>query len=228
MARVSVVVPWRGGCPHREVAWRWVRPRLEATFPDWQIATGECPDGPWVKALAVADALERTDGDVVVMHDADVWCDRLGEAVRSVVDGTRVWATPHRTVHRLTAEATAAVLAGGELAGKLEQAPYRATLGGGIVVLGRATYDDCPLDPRITGWGQEDEAWALALRVLHGRQGRLGRGVGQLWHLWHPPQPRLTRRVGSDANVALTNRYRAARAPEAMRALLDETKEHSA
>lgn len=222
MACVSVVVPWRGGCPHREAAWRWVRSRLESTYPDWQIVQGTCPDGPWVKALAVADALDRADGDLLVIHDADVWSDGLPAAVHSVVDGTSPWAMPHRNVHRLTEEATSAVIAGDEVTGPLTQQPYRGFLGGGIAVLHRETYIECPLDRRFHGFGGEDESWALALRRLHAYPWR---GVAPLWHLWHPPQPRRDRRFGSAENMALATRYVAARTPQAMRTLLDETKE---
>ena len=96
--------------------------------------------------------------------------------------------------------------------------PYHGWAGGGIVVTTGETYRQAPLDPRFVGWGQEDEAWALALSVLVGKPRR---GTADLVHLWHPPAERKSRSVGNHNNLALLNRYqRAARNADAMRALV--------
>jgi hypothetical protein len=89
-----------------------------------------------------------------------------------------------------------------------------------MTVLTRETYEQVPLDRRFAGWGQEDESWALALTCLTGAPWR---GDAPLWHLWHPPQDRASRRWGSGASRALWARYcQAAADPDAMRALLAE------
>ena len=217
MRGVSVVIPWRGGCPHREATRGWVLDRWRSA--GHEPVVGEAPPGPWCKALAVADALPRAVDDVLVIADADVWCDGIGEAVDAVRAGAP-WAIPHRDVRRLSHEATDAVLAGGELGGRLAQRPYAGFEGGGLVVLSREVYERAPLDARFAGWGQEDQAWALALRTLAGQPWR---GDAPLWHLWHPPQARETRRWGSPASRALYDRYRAARTSAvAMTVLLGE------
>lgn len=209
---VAVVVPWRSGCPHREAAWALIRHRLATTFPAWDIVEGRHDDGPWCKAAAVADALHRTDADILVLHDADVWCDGTPDAVAALE--AHPWAIPHGQVWRL---------AEGQLepsTTQLAQKPYRGLEGGGIVAIRRSTYEACPLDPRFTGWGQEDECFALALRALHRPPWR---GDAPLWHWWHPPQPRRDRRTGSNASARLHLRYRQARRnPDRMRALLEE------
>lgn len=216
---VSVVVPWRPDGGHRDAAWQYLAWRWTRTHPHWQIVTGAAPDGPWCKAAAVAAALPGATGDVLVIADADVWCDGVDQAVSAVANGAG-WAVPHDLVHRLTEDATAAVRAGGPLRGPSVERPYRGYAGGGMTVLDRETYQQVPLDPRFAGWGQEDEAWALALGCL---AGAAWRGSAPLWHLWHPPQARTSRRWGSDASRALWARYRiAATDPAAMRVLLDE------
>jgi hypothetical protein len=50
------------------------------------------------------------------------------------------------------------------------------------------------------------------------------RSEGPLWHLWHPPQERLTRRVGSRASEQLRGRYRRARRVEDIERLVAEAK----
>lgn len=224
MPSVSVVVPWRGGCPHREQAWAWLRRWWAKQHPDWQVVEGHCPAGPWRKAAAVADALTRTTGSVLVLADADVWCDGVAEAVDAVSTGQAPWAIPHKLVHRLTEPATGAVVAGAQPGPKLggwDQKPYEGTPGGGIVVMTRQTYQRVPLDPRFAGWGQEDECFGLAAATILGRPWK---GTAHLWHAWHPPQERLNRHVGSAGSRALQVRYQyAAKAGRrAMAALLDE------
>jgi hypothetical protein len=212
----SVVIPWRSDCPHRRAARAWALARWRAA--GYEPLLGEPPAGPWCKAAAVADALARADSPVLVVADADVWCDGIDTAVDAVLAGAS-WAIPHHQVRRLGPQATADVLTGGPLGGGLEQRPYTGFEGGGMVVLPRALYERAPLDRRFAGWGQEDEAWALALRALAGPPWR---GQEPLWHLWHPPQARDSRRWGSVPSRALHARYRAARTPEAMTRLLGE------
>jgi hypothetical protein len=223
---VSVLVPYRGddGGP-RDRAWAYVRAWWAREHPSWDVVQGACPDGPWVKAHAVGDALCRVTGDILVVADADVVCQGAGPAVAAVQRGA-AWAVPHRGVYRLTQPATDAVLNGGPLP-SLEQRlargvvseSYTGVMGGGMVVLRRDAYGRVPLDPRYVNWGQEDLSWGIALTVTLGPPARLHY---PLWHLWHPPQQRDSRAVGSAAGQALYERYRAAATPSRMRALLDE------
>lgn len=219
---VLVVVPWRPGCPHREGALRWVSARWANLGHELRLGVHE--SGEWCKAEAVRTAL--ADADVLVMTDADVWCDGVVEAIDRVRAGAP-WVIPHDKLYRLSEEATGDVLAGAEphegmpLARLAEGVPgfaYKGQAGGGIVVMRRDVYDDSPLDPRFTGWDLEDAAWDLALRCLHGLPARLGH---RLWHLWHPPQ--ANRGVGTEQGRQLHKRYvRAKRRPDQMRALIAE------
>lgn len=206
---VSVLVPWRPGDPHREAAWSFLRPRWEAL--GYEVVEGHAPDGAWCKAAAVADALARSSGALLVVADADVWCDGVTAALEFVAAGSP-WAMPHWRVCRLDKTSSALALKAGELpppAPTFDRAPYVGRRGGGVTVLPRATYERVPLDPRFLGWGQEDDAWAVALRAVVGREWR---GLADLWHLWHEPQPRRDRfrGRGSEANVALLKEYQAA------------------
>lgn len=228
---VSVLVPWRE-TPDRAPQWAFLRERWAARFPDWQIVEGSCGDGPWRKAVAVADALSRADGDVIVMADADVWTDGVAEAVQVVESGRARWAVPHYQLRRLSQAATDWTLRHGEfpLGYKAtddegrdiyihDQRPYVGFAGGGMVVLTRDLYREAPLDPRFEGWGQEDEAWRCALRVLSGKEWR---GTADMWHLWHPKPERMSRYVGNAAGRMLLQRYQRARDGARMRALIAE------
>ena len=239
---VSVLVPYRPDGADRDRAWSYVREWWWHHQPGWEVITGASPDGPWCKALAVADALSRAQGRVLMIADADVFCDpgQLGRLAQLVGEGSLDWAVPHRQVVRLTAAATADVLAGGGLPAlpnrrrpsasrarpggpPLIERAYTGREGGGLTVIRRSVYEQIPLDPRFVGWGQEDTSWAVALQVMGAR---MVRHDHTLWHLWHPPAPRLSLRrgVGSVANLELHHRYLRAVTPDLMRQLLDEAR----
>lgn len=219
---VEIIVPWRGGCPHRARAWRWVRRRYAEHHADWTLTLAEAPAGPWAKALAVTPALQRSSADIAIVADADVWTDGLEPAVAAVTDGAP-WATAHQVVHRLSEAGTAAVLGGEPWQSQpLEERPYAGLQGGGIVIGRRDVLVDAPLDPRFVGWGQEDQSWAMALHYLHAPAWR---GTAPLVHLWHPAPRRMDRKRGSPESWALFRHYCAARQdPAAMRALAEEAK----
>ena len=214
---VSVIVPWQPGDAHREAAWAHLRPLWEQVG---ELIEGHC-SGDWVKADAVADGLTRATGDMLVIADADVWVDPT-----AAVEACQTWAVPHLKVHRLSERSTAQVLAGEEWRGlpldqtnQRDRKPYRGQPGGGVTVIRRDIYEQCPI-PCIRGWGQEDEAWSIALHCLFGEPWR---GDSDLVHYWHPPQPRMSRIIGSVEGQQLRKRYRDAQNdPAAMRALIKE------
>lgn len=217
---ITALIPWRPGCPHRERALAWVRSQLP-----WESRLAEdlAPETGWSKGAAIAAAANACDpGTILIVHDADVWTDGIHNAVAAVQDGA-TWAVPHRGVFRLTEAATSAAVTNRptnvhDL--ELAERPYLGIIGGGIVVIPRELLLACPIDPRFIGWGGEDEAWGLALRTMLGPPVRIKQ---PLTHLWHPPQPRVSRRRGSDANTRLLRRYvNAADNPDAMARLLAE------
>lgn len=206
---VAVLVPYRGdqGGP-RDAAWSYVRRRWLVDHPEWTLVVGACLSDGWIKGEAVASAAARTDAGLVVVADADVWCDGVPAAVEAVRNGAP-WAVPHARVYRVTAAGTEAVLGGAALTTEAPtyRRPYIGFAGGGIVALPAATLAAVPMDRRLIGWGQDDECWALALTTLVGRPWR---GTAPLWHLWHPPAPRWSGHFGTKAGRALWMRYNAA------------------
>ena len=226
---IRVILPYGGNDPHRARALAWVWGRMPKLLPESTVHIGMC-EGPWSKAVAVADAIDPDwdDDDILVIHDADVWIPDLEKAVDVIRSRARRWAIPHTLVVRIGEPLTEQVLAGEvPLTGLgrtgLDQPPYAGVVGGGCVVLSRAAYRQVPLDPRFRGWGQEDESWGFALRRIFGQPYQ---GKGKLFHFWHPHPERLNRSVGSRDGDKLRNRYRAAQAVKhEMEMLLDEFRE---
>jgi len=221
---VSIVVPvWRLS-EDRQATWGFTRAQWEALHPTYEIVEGGSDLDVFRKGVCVADGVARARGDIIVVADADVCCDGLPAAVEAVLAGAG-WAMPHHRVLRLSPGATLEAVQSGHLpqvrtASTYMQRPYVGVPGGGIVVLHRDTYARAPIDPRFAGWGQEDEAWAVALTTLVGQPRR---GVADLYHLWHAPQARMSRTVGSTASRILLQRYRGVRSsPRNMAALVAE------
>lgn len=212
----AVVIPWMGGCEWRERALAFARPTWW-----WPTFIGSCT-GEWNKAKAVADAVGQLpdEVDVLVVADADVCIDQItvGLAIEQAALGK--WVVPHGEVRRLTAEATENLYAGRPISDLDFEDRYRGVAGGGVVVVRRDLYEQVPLDPRFVGWGQQDTSWGFAMLTLLGREVRFD---SPLIHLWHPPQERKNRRIGSEHNARLQGRYVAAKTSQRrMRALLAE------
>ncbi len=218
---VDVIVPWRGGCADRALAWAAVQNFYAAEHPDWRVVEAPPAEGKWVKASAVRPAVEASEADVIVVADADVWCVGLSAAAMAIVCGLADWAVPHRTVYRLNAEATVRYIATGAYdQSALARKTYVGRLGGGLVVASREALCSVPMDRRFMGWGQEDEAWGSALATILGPPWR---GSADLIHLWHPPAERLSTRRGSIENWNLYRDYIEARGnPDRMRELVSE------
>lgn len=221
MTDVAVVVPLRLDCPYRERAWTFVRARFAVQHPSWQVVTATDDGEPFSKSSAVMRAVRDIDCDVVIVHDADVWCDGLADCLPYLQISR--WAVPHYEVLRLSEYATHETYNYPEEAQIDLVERHRGVIGGGIVALQRDIIDEIPLDPRFRGWGGEDISWGHALRTL---VGDAWRGRAPLYHYWHPPAPRLSRSVGSEESYRLTLRYcDASRNRDQMRVIVDEARQ---
>jgi hypothetical protein len=208
---VAVLIPFGNETPLRKQALGHVAKWYLETLPLASVGTGGS-DGVWCKAEAVAEALKETSAEILVIADADCIAPGIHEAIRNVRQGAS-WAMPHTKVYRLNESATQTVLGGrnpAELAGvpaHQDQDPYIGFEGGGVTVLRRSVYLNCPLDPEFRGWGQEDEAWAVALNALHGPPRR---SPAPLYHLFHEKPSRINRYAGSVASVQRLCQYKEA------------------
>lgn len=229
MNDVAVLIPFGNETSWRSKALEYTKAWYEENLEGVRICIGFCT-GRWSKAEAITRALAESSEPVVIVADADCITPGIVQAVRSVRQGAP-WAIPHLKVYRMNQEATLKIYEGvapGSLTGRnawLDQNPYKGFEGGGITVLRRDVYLDCPLDPAFVGWGQEDEAWAMALNGLYGAPWR---GVAPLYHLWHEKPERLSRYAGSAASLARLAAYKEARIHNAWPELLKDARTYAA
>ena len=190
------------------------------------VTVAELAEGPWSKGRAVNAAIAASTADVIVVADSDSFVPvrQFNRVFGAVLRGS--WAAPFTTVRRLDPPSTAEVLASDPAVTErpafrnLAQPPHRVLPGGGIVAAHRNLWSAVGgFDPRFAGWGGEDYALGCAMRTLAEAPARTA--WGDLWHLWHTPQPDC--RAASPATDALGWRYRTAKfKPDAMRALIGE------
>lgn len=220
---VAIVVPWRYS-PDRADIWSFVAQHLATRYPTIPVIQSPCADGPFNRAECLVNGARQSDAQIIVAYDADVVLNASLDAAIDRVRASRGWAVPHWHMYRLTPEATVQALLGGSLGPNMavEQKPYKQPPTAAVVVMDRRLLLSVPPDVRFRGWGQEDEAWGAALKLLHGPHWQ---GASDLFHLWHPPAERLDRRWGNEDGKALFGRYdHVARDAKAMRALVDESK----
>lgn len=224
MTSVSVIIPFWGDDLDRLAALQWVSLKLQSL--DFSVVVAQpSNEGPFSKGAVLWPAIRRSDADIFVLHDADVYCNGLSEAIDAVSSGQAVWARPHDRVWRLSEASSGLFRASDDqiphLASlKILRSPYRGITGGGIVVLRREVALNIPIDPRFVGWGQEDMAFGEALWCLSAAPWI---GLAPLIHFWHEPEARLNPKWGSLENRKLYERYhRAIADPSQMQALVAE------
>ena len=205
-----VVIPFKAGCLYRERSLEYVKHWWEQRIDDVVVSELD-RDQTWCKGLAVAQALSDGFVGTIVVADGDSVVPGAGDALRAVYKG-EPWAMPHTMVHRLDDKHSELIIEGVKSPEDLsragyDQEPYVGVEGGGCVVLSSDVYEHAPMDPEFTGWGQQDKAWALALRALYGAPYR---STQSLVHLWHPHPERMTRGVGSPENERRYRRYQGA------------------
>lgn len=218
MTAVHVVLPFRSDDPDRLDACEWVHNWYRRTFPDWPVTVADSTGG-WSKPRALNQTIDGIDCDMLVVADADVFIDpaRLARAVRQAG-----WCVPHHQTIRLDRDATQTVYAGGQPdPARTVKKPYRSVAGGGMFTISRDGWDAAGgFDERFTGWGCEDQAFAVAADRLHRPHVRLR---GPLWHLYHPPGLRKHDPT-FPANKARLRRYRTTRSRTGLRQLIAQNR----
>lgn len=204
MTTVAVVIPFASEDPHRLAALDYVQKWYQESFPEWEqvVASDGGVRQGWSKGTAVAKGIEQTDADVIVVADSDCICDGVGPAVERVRSGMAKWASPHRSIYRLSEASTRDVLEGKPASEDMERCCkiYSGVPGGGITVIPRETLLRVPMDPRFISTHGEDVAWSYALKRLVGKP-TVGREM--LFHLWHPPIPPMGVRFTGNHGLAM-------------------------
>jgi hypothetical protein len=188
-AGVSVVIPFKPDGGQRDRLFPWVHAWWQAALPAAELIVEHRLDTPFCLAAARNRGVERATGDVLIIADADMVCERAAvlQAIATVRrDGG--WALPYDVLELLDEPTTAAVLAApadpSQLLPTDGVAERNWSSVSGVVVVPRAGWDIVHgQDERFLGWGYEDLAFQHALDTLWGPLQRVG---GRLVHLHHP------------------------------------------
>lgn len=191
---VAFIVAWRGGDEQRERVWRWVAQEQFQTGDTLVLGTDD-GDDPFHKTLALNRAAAHPDAErsVLCITDADTWVprDAIQEAYSVLSTGRYGWVQPWTTKWKLT-EARTRKLLDEPFDGKVpvlgshDLEPNGRSLMEGVppLLVTREAFDAVNgMDERFRGWGNEDEAFHLALTTMGFRGKRL---KYEALHLWHP------------------------------------------
>jgi predicted glycosyltransferase involved in capsule biosynthesis len=224
---ITFIIPFTPTTFDRQKIYMWLRDMLAITSKKWSyninvIETDDPFNNPrqYNKAAAIISAFTKIpiQSDIIVIHDADVWCGGLPEAISMVSNREYDMVMPHNHVVRYSLDTTQQILSGqrpiqlqqndisehkhsrlnhntGEYTTKTSIAGC-----GGIVVINKSILYQYPPDIRFQGWGAEDEAWFTKLSTLC----NIHKCDWPLFHLYHAAQELTT----YDANFALYSRYK--------------------
>jgi predicted glycosyltransferase involved in capsule biosynthesis len=188
--KISVLIPFKSdGGGDRDTIFDYVKKRYETLMPDVELVIGDDDSEPFNRARARNVAAAKATGDLYILADADVFFGtRLIDKIKAIAD-LHPWIIPFRRGYKLTQEATLEVTKTGELRLPVNMANItvekNCICSGALMnVMSRKAFETVGgMDERFTGWGREDEAFAMALDTLVGKHFRMDETI---FHLWHP------------------------------------------
>lgn len=204
----AIIVPWRGGDPHREAAYDFVSRWVASTGMPWM--TADSGDGTFSRAASKNLGASRCASwaDVFIFNDADmiVPVEQYHAAVEEA------WATGNLVVayveYCALDEYHSKRIYAGDVAPFSERHPVSNvafSVGGVVAICRDRFYEIGGYDERFKGWGNEDFALAIAAGTLFGNP--RPRLEGQALHFFHEHATLYVDEDQLQANAALLTRY---------------------
>ena len=188
LKNVSVILPISLNDKPREHAFRWVKKYYEKMLPEVEVCVGISNEKPFSKARVINKAVEKSEGEILVIADADIIFDPsiLKQCIKQLE--THSWVIPYQEVLNLSPKSTQDLIAiepQWPLPIHIDtwSRPYGNQIKGGLNIVPRQHFETVGgFDERFVGWGGEDDAFAASLDYLCGSHKRMN---FTLYHLWH-------------------------------------------
>lgn len=181
-----------------------------------ELIIGTSMHQPFNRSAARNDAFDRSDGDIIIIADADTLFvpSVMDTAVKMVRDTKYEWVMPYTTYYNAHEDWSMSFRQHPRPLQEEDERNihFEHQLPGatsGVLVLSRLAFDAVNgYDERFVGWGWEDIAFSCA---LNSQCGPLTRVPGYVVHLWHPhPHETNFGQPYNEQNKALYDRYYAA------------------
>jgi len=200
MAKVKVLVPYRGDSGRRDRLWRFVGSWLNKAHSGWPIVVGSSPEGPFNRGAAVNDAARKAgDWDIAIIHDGDTLINpwMLRRAVQEIDRDHFSVVYPFETYTYLDEWSTNSIITGHGytstkewwfLSPEDDGQNFRTTVRhhhvSGAVVVSREAWEAVGGFIELEGWGAEDQIMHHLFKTFTRRDPFWA--FGGAYHLWHP------------------------------------------
>lgn len=185
---VSLIVPYRPVGLERPRNWAWCQARWETLLPDAKLVVCDSGDDPFNRGRSINQGVERSEGDLLIIADADTAISDVADLLALATTGA--WVIGYDWYYTLQPEPTGRLLA----YDPADPLPDPAVLGctdpdrvrsvSGVLAMPREAFEQAGgFEEGWRGWGCDDRAFAIVMDKEWGHHARVD---GWALHLWHP------------------------------------------
>jgi hypothetical protein len=199
--KISVLIPWRGGDPHRERVWNYIRGLWEELPVELCVGVDD-EGGPFNCSRALNRAFKMSTQPYIMQFGADCFpsVEAMSDALGMLMMNTP-WVPLFEKTEYYGESATRKIL-NGDSPDRFKYDPSLSVpFQTGVLAMTREAFIETGgSDERFEGWGAEDSAFRMALYRLYEHGTPLPHTLRCLWHS-------TGHRELGEANLALCQEY---------------------
>lgn len=185
MKEISIIIPYQYNGERREYLFQIIKKQYENDFPNTEIIVSEDKIKPFNKSIAINKGVERSNGDIIMIADADTIVPKnyLLNSIQ-ILDG---FIFPFKFYHFLNEEETNKFLQTSKASDSnawIIKNDFGVRNTGGVQIVTRELFEKLgKYDERFTGWGWEDLEFVWRVYDELGDVPILD--YGHAYHMWH-------------------------------------------
>lgn len=180
---VSILIPWRGGDPHRERVWEYMKARWEEVGVELCVGVDD-EGGPFNCSRAINRAFRQSTKPIIMQFGADCFpdMDAIDKAYQLLSYGTP-WVPLFDKTEYYGRKSTSKILSGKVPETFRFDSNLSVPFQTGVLAMTREAFlATGGADERFVGWGAEDSAFRMSLYRIYGYGTPLPITLRCLWH----------------------------------------------